>query len=383
MNIHRAERSRAGQGAQMPVLVPGGIEWTAPGSLPPAAADGRRRLLVPAEHVLLRPLHLPIAARQQRLAAAPFAIEDDLAEPVTNVHVALGPELAPQTHLAGAVRVPLLAEWIATAQRHGLGRLPIVPDALLLPVPTEGTWSIWSANGRTLARMADGGGFGVPSAGFATAWRAGGSPKLLTVRGGLPPGVPADAAAASELEAPAADPAGGFDLRAGFGAAEGGRSRRALVAIPLILLAGAVLHLAILAADAWRLGEMVEDRRREAAAMLADLTPGQPTVPDPAAALLRLLPRQGSGETGQFLPMLSRFSEAVIGHGEGLSVPRLAYSAADRTLALSIVASDLAALQEIEAALDAGGLAPVAGAASVSAGGAEVRMVLQYSGGTR
>ena len=58
-------------------------------------ASGPATILVPTEQVRLLAVDLPLANHAKRLAALPFAIEDKIAEPLENVHIALGKELSP------------------------------------------------------------------------------------------------------------------------------------------------------------------------------------------------------------------------------------------------------------------------------------------------
>src|SRR5689334_14006904 len=117
--------------------------WTLAGNAPIIAEPGGpATVLVPTEQVRLLAVDLPVQGRARRLEALPFAIEDRIAEPLESVHIALGVELAPKRHLVGVVRHDVMADWVERAEAEGLGGARFVPDALALPLPTEGGWAV-------------------------------------------------------------------------------------------------------------------------------------------------------------------------------------------------------------------------------------------------
>ena len=89
--------------------------------------------------MLLLAVDLPLASARQR-AALPFAIEDRIAEPIDDVHVALGDEIAPRRYLAGVVRHDDAAGWTELAEAGA--RAAMVPDVLALPIAGAGDWAV-------------------------------------------------------------------------------------------------------------------------------------------------------------------------------------------------------------------------------------------------
>ncbi len=107
-------------------------------------------LLVPGEQVLITQVELPIRQMAKLRKAVPFALEEQLASDVDELHFALGPA---QGDVRGVVVVDnsLMNEW--TVELAELGVMPrvIVPDVLTLPWH-EDEWSILIDGNRALVR---------------------------------------------------------------------------------------------------------------------------------------------------------------------------------------------------------------------------------------
>lgn len=324
-------------------------------------------LAVPTEAVLLLGVDLPLAARRQRLAALPFAVEDRIADPLAAVHVALGAEIAPQVHLAAVVDRGVMAAWVAAFAAAGLGHAAIVPDALLLPPPSAGSWSLAAAGTRVVVRTDTGTGFAVAADRFVALWRAGGQ-LPCTVYGAPPPFDLAMSATASV--APGTPPLPPIDLRQGDYAAPARPLPAAMRRLGLIVAAGLLAHTAVAAADTLRLRGVADAHRATTAALVEQVLPGTP----PTADLDRLLP-SGGVVPGRFLPLLVRAANALAPVG-GLAFDRLGYGD-DGALTLGIEASDIGGLQRAQAALAAAGLSPVSGTATAGTGRADGEIVVR------
>lgn len=334
-------------------------------------------VLAPSEKLRLMAVDLPLSSARQRRAALPFAIEEFLAEPLFEVHVALGPEIAHRRYLAGAVHHELMANWVEAVKAAELSHCRIVPDVLAVPRPPEGAWSVWIVATRALIRRADGAGFALDAASLPVAWKIAGEPPLVHHGGELPAEL-----VASEIEKePVVDiDAARFDLRQGIYAhTEQGWRRPSKVAALLVSL-GLVGHVGAAVIDTLALRQLADERRSEARAMLREVAPELPANVDTATLFQRFLPA-GSQPQDLFLPLFARVSEALQPFSEGLAVQALAFSATDNTLNLDLQASDLAALQRIEVALNDAGLQVTSGVATTGGGSAEARMVIQSLGG--
>jgi general secretion pathway protein L len=330
---------------------------------------GPATVLVPTEDVLLLAVDLPLGRSAQRLAALPFAIEDRIADPLDAVHVALGGETAPGTYLAGVVRHDVMADWVGILAAAGLGHAAIVPDALLLPIPGPGSWSVEAAAGRMIVRT-ESAGFALPVERFPAVWAAGGSPPCIVYGEPLAFDLPMSSmgdpdSASRRLLAPA------LDLRQGRYAAAARPVPAALRRLGIVLAAGLLAHTAIAAADTLKLRGIAAERRTTAEALVRQMLPGTPLTAD----LDRMLP-SGAGDRGRFLPLLNRAAAALAPVG-GLTFNKLSYADADGALTLGVEAADIGGLQRAQAALVAAGLNPVSGAATATAGRADGDIVVR------
>ena len=154
---------------------------------------------------------LPLASHRQRQAAAGFAVEELIAEPLEASHVVLGPELGRGEYLVVVVAHREMAVW---AGRAAPGQR-LVPDVLALPVPAAGCCSVREAGGRVLVRRADGTGYATRAEHLEAFWRADGAPQVVLYGGRLPEQVPVSAPGLM----PAGADAGGGALRPAAGRA--------------------------------------------------------------------------------------------------------------------------------------------------------------------
>jgi len=356
------------------IAAPTGGIWTLAGGVPVALERwdvGPATVLVPTEAVLLLAVELPLARAAQRLAALPFAVEDRIADPLDLVHVALGVEVAPGSYLAGVVRQSVMADWVAITAAAGLEHAAIVPDALLLPVPVPGSWSVEAALGRIVVRS-DTAGFAVAVDRFPAIWAAGGSLPCVVYGAPLPFDLPMSSAGAPDavsrrLLAPS------LDLRQGRYAAVARPVPAALRRLGIVLAAGLLAHTAIAAADTLKLRGIAATKRTTAEALVRQMLPGTPLTAD----LDRMLPSGAAGR-GRFLPLLTRASAALAPVG-GLTLAKLSYADTDGALTLGVEAADIGGLQRAQAALVAAGLSPVSGAATATAGRADGDIVVRSS----
>jgi general secretion pathway protein L len=317
-------------------------------------------VLVSSQDVALAVLDLPAAARRDRLAALPFALEEHLAEPIEHLTFALGAEIAPRRHLAAAVSRSRMAAWTERLATLGFDHAMLVPDALSLPVPASGAWSVRQAKDHVLVRTSDSGGFAIAAGLLEVAWIAAGRPRV--VAWGAPPPLPHAPApdgprpAAQLLPAP-------LDLRQGaFANKDLGLARPILRAAAII--AGALaIHGLIAAADGYALHRRAEARSAQALAALRRVSPAVPANADLAAEFDALFPAQPS--TGGFLPLLSRTASALSASGEPISLRGLAYEGQSGALTLTIEAADLGVLQRVGNGVLRAGLPTTSGAASL------------------
>lgn len=335
-----------------------------------AAWTGTPLVLVPTEDILILAADLPIANRTQRLAALPFAVEDQVSEPIEVLHAALGAELAPGRYLAAVVRHDRMAHWCALIDAAGLQQAAVLPDALSLPAPRTGCWAVAADGDRLLVRRPDGIAFALPASAFGEVWEAADRPRLLSYGEALP-----DQYSAEPTGLGWAGPSAGagtvpLDLRQGryARASNGPPWLQRLLKVAVI---GLLAHAAIYAVDTVALVRSADARQAEAAALVA--AAGGPTGGDLAATAEAMLPG-GDGHSG-LMPAFGGAARALQPVGQTISLQSLGYERASG-LTMEIEASDLASLQRAEAALREAGLRPVGGGSVVENGRASQTITL-------
>lgn len=129
-----------------------------------AAVRGRRLLLaVPGEAVSLLTARAPARNRNAWRRALPYALEDQLGEPVESLHFALGATAADGSTPVAVLRAEYLADWLGELRGTGLEVVAATPDNLLLPLHAE-CWSLLVDYDRVLVRQGTVSGFVADSA---------------------------------------------------------------------------------------------------------------------------------------------------------------------------------------------------------------------------
>jgi general secretion pathway protein L len=254
---------------------------------------------VPGEAVLCRWLDLPVGREAQTATAAAVLLEDELAQPREQLHVALGPR-ADGRRLAVVVDRMRMQAWMEALA--GLPRLDaVVPDCLLVPAPDTG---------ETLAVR------------FADSWLVRGTevaaavePDLLPLVSGevakVEDAADAEALIVAGLEKPA------IDLRQGLFAPSRARAGAGLRApgVAAALLALAVLSLPAVEAARFALA------RRSVATELSALS----GVSDGAEAAARLQARLTRLEAVERFPAQAAAVMAAVERVDGMELQSLTY----------------------------------------------------------
>lgn len=336
------------------------VQGAAPGLVAPLGAA-----LVPAQDVLLLAASLPRMSATQRRVAVAFAVEDQISRPLDEVHVVAGPVLPDGRWLVAVVARDVLSAHQAAAPGQRL-----LPEALALPVPEPGQWSVWQGGNRVVLRRDDGTGMAVSASMLPALHVMAGGPAINLYGGVLPEGM----VAASVLPIPPMPPHAGFDLRR-FAGASGIAVPRAARQIAVVLLLALMAHLGVLLADRVLLGRQLAAVQADLRAVLA--VAGQPTEGDLDTALAQLL-RQGQGAAASpFLPLMTGVFASIEPLSGRVFLRDMRYVAQTATLTLMLEAPDLATLQELEVALTDADVQVTAGAATTSGGLAEQQLVLQ------
>lgn len=91
--------------------------------------DGVVYAIVPNQHITLREIEIPTRSDAQARAAAPFVIEDEIAEDPAYVHVAVGPEMRPGTRLVAVVAHEKMAKWGDALINQEAGNAILLPES--------------------------------------------------------------------------------------------------------------------------------------------------------------------------------------------------------------------------------------------------------------
>ncbi|MEQ8507465.1 MAG: type II secretion system protein GspL [Rhodospirillaceae bacterium] len=91
--------------------------------------DGVVYAIVPNQHITLREIEIPTRSDAQARAAAPFVIEDEIAEDPAYVHVAVGPEMRPGTRLVAVVAHEQMAKWGDALINQEAGNAILLPES--------------------------------------------------------------------------------------------------------------------------------------------------------------------------------------------------------------------------------------------------------------
>jgi general secretion pathway protein L len=119
--------------------------------LPAGAAPDHAVALAPAEAVFLRRAPVPGANDRDARRAAPYLIEEQLAQPLDEVEAAVGPAGEDGARFLAAVDADLLAGWRRFAAGLGVKPIHLVPDAFVLP-SVGADLVAFAYNDRVLAR---------------------------------------------------------------------------------------------------------------------------------------------------------------------------------------------------------------------------------------
>lgn len=124
-----------------------------------ARAAGKRLLvLVPAADVRLLRFNVAARSAAKILQAAPYALEDQLAEDVEDLHFALGARQGDGSYLVAAVARARMDLWLNLLRDAQLQAEALIPEQLLLPAADE-AWSALAEADQITVRTGAAGGF--------------------------------------------------------------------------------------------------------------------------------------------------------------------------------------------------------------------------------
>lgn len=391
------------------VLAEGAVRPGDAPELPYGAAPQRAVALLPAEAVFLRRLTVPGGSERDARRAAPFLIEEQLAQPLESVSVEIGPRQDDGARFVLAVDAALRESWRKLAAGLGVKPVHAVPDAMTIP-GHGADLAVYALEGRVLIQTRGGDLQGEPDVEAETrdmeaaasdrlfaavepdladlvlpALSAQVRPRRVIVTEGFDPAltapddspialkrVPAPdlrlAAASVPLEAFERLPAAlGAGLASGFDWAETLRPWRAAAGLAVAALIGLAGLNALQASVLERRAEAYEQARQETfQRAFPDTRPVNIDV-----QLRRRLASVGAAEGGGGFLELSAALSAILADVDGVRVDSIRYDAERGGLAVSALYADFGDFEALRAAAEARDLILEDGGARQSADGVE------------
>ncbi len=124
----------------------------------PDAANRRVTVLVPADDVVLTHARVPGRNRQKVLQAIPYALEEQFAEDIENLHFAAGAQSTDDGYPVAVVSRARMAVWVARLKSLGLAPETMYSEVQVLPRSGD-AWSLLIEGDRALVRSGAHGGF--------------------------------------------------------------------------------------------------------------------------------------------------------------------------------------------------------------------------------
>lgn len=336
----------------------------------PVLAGSAQVRLVPAEHVSLFLVELPLRSKAQRLAAAGFAVEDLLASPLDETHIAVGPRFGRDRYLVAAV-----------AHGHmppGLDRA-IVPEQMALPVPAQAQglaqWNIWRAGDRAVVRSSDGTGFGLSITYLSAIWEAFGKPPLHSFGAPLPRGF--SPASQSDTPPQTARRDLAFDLRQGRYSQSPSILRRSLFAAALIVVAAVGAQSGLAYRDVLQLEAKVQTASQALTPRLAKAAPGLVPTSQAIPALERMIARTAAPQGDPFLSVMAKTSQGMRALAGQMNLSTLDYSAVGPQLTLRVQTESIDNLRAAADRLKDAGLQVETGTISAGDAGAQTTFTVK------
>lgn len=335
-------------------------------SLAARAADCRILAVLPGELAAMRVMAAPPRAQSKFRAAAAFLLEDDLAENLDRLHVAVTRH-AEGAGLALAVKKSVMNEWRDALAEAGVEPDHVAPDFALLPLEQaraalvcEGDrlFGVFGLQGFAIERpLADALAVMISDDDNIDAITAFGDPDTERVEYLDKPvewrGQSDDASLfllyARALQAGAAPNLlqGAYRKRRNWGAAVGPWRRAAMLAAAcfVAIAAGAV-------ADGLRSARIADRLNQEALALHQAAFPDQTNV-SPRDHARRILASGGQG--AQFLPLSTHFAESLE-LSDTIQVDRIRYNATRREFSINLRFADINDLENLKQSLTARGV---------------------------
>ncbi len=325
------------------------------------AAGHRIVVLVPGADVHLTSVTVPARQPSKVLQAAPYQLEEQLAEDVDTLHFAIGPRQADGSHPIAVTTRALMDGWLAPFRERGLRPEALIPDTLALPWSLDPPrWTALAEAEQVVVRNAAFGGFSCAPDDLVAYLQMADAEKSHTLRLLIPSKAGLDY---SRIDWP-------VELLPGYSASldafvrhldqahsinllQGGYSQRqdlerywkpwraaaSLAAITLLL--GASVY----GIETWRLGRDVQVQDDANLARFQTLFPSETRIVDIQVQLDQQIKAiKGSSAQGGVFPLLEVLTQAVSAN-QGLRVQNIQFR--DGALFLALRASDLQVVERL------------------------------------
>lgn len=339
------------------------------GSLADAAAEAaglKVTVLAPGTRCLLANATVPGRNRQKVMRAVPYALEEQVADEVENLHFALGPAQEKDNWPVAALERRHLDKLLSDAVEAGLDIQQVIPEQLAIPFE-EGHIGIVVENDVALVRTGRFSGYAVDAANLDSVFVAGeeeeGSPPAVDFHVPMGGTAPALGNYPSEVrtETFSGDPlqlyAGGLNA-ASINFLQGEYSRTGdwiRVLKPwrttgFLLLAVFIVSHVVMAVDYYRLDRENDRLVGQVEQIYRDAFPGARRVVNPRAQMQQQLDalRKGGDSSNRFLVLLGK-SGKVLSDAAGVEISAASYRGG--RLDVDLTATDLQSLDSLKQSL--------------------------------
>jgi len=136
-------------------------------------------VLIPGSQVLLTYANIPSKNQQKLIQAIPYALEEQLAEDIDNLHFALGKRTNKNNIAIAVIARREIEQYLQQLSTISITPIAILPDILAVPKPDEG-WGILYLNETVLVRTGKQAGFAIEADCLTAAIQAN-PPEKITV----------------------------------------------------------------------------------------------------------------------------------------------------------------------------------------------------------
>jgi general secretion pathway protein L len=327
-----------------------------------ARATGKHVVVfVPAADVRLTSVEVPARSAQKILQAAPYALEERIAEDVDDLHFALGPRLEGGGHAIAVLAKTRIEEWLASLSQAGLRADALVPEHLALPWTSDERMHLLAEPSEITARSAAYQGFSCAPEDLPTYLKIADPESRYTLRVLVPPDFQPDLTSSgrpvellpghrSALEILAKNwrPESSINLLQGAYSPSRERNRNwEMWRIPAALAAGWIFaSLIATTVQAYRLNQQVVAQQARNVERFQSLFPEEKKIVDINVQAEQKIAALKSSGSSQGLLSLLQPTAAALSSVPGFTVQNLQFR--DGALYLNLTGQDLQSLETLQ-----------------------------------